>query len=193
MLLLQATLPDVGRKSIRRAIRKHFNKAAWITTPLMHRTIPSLSQRFITCNSREEKNRLLLDLLNSDEAAAGRKERILIFVRHSDSGLQLQSFLKLVGKQSACLHKELPTEEKDAILQRFTSNPFDEKKKTTNDKTQSKNWDIIITTDMASRGLDFVDVDHVIQYDFVNNAVNHLHRCVLSLSSLKHSSLIDVM
>jgi len=34
----------------------------------------------------------------------------------------------------------------------------------------------LICTDLASRGLDFPDVERVIQYDFAQNVVDYLHR-----------------
>jgi len=35
---------------------------------------------------------------------------------------------------------------------------------------------IMVGTDLASRGLDLPDVDHIVQFDFVHNVIDYLHR-----------------
>mmetsp|Transcript_25634 Transcript_25634/g.53694 ORF Transcript_25634/g.53694 Transcript_25634/m.53694 type:complete len:177 (+) Transcript_25634:575-1105(+) len=36
---------------------------------------------------------------------------------------------------------------------------------------------VLVTTDVAARGLDNLDVAHVVQFDFPKNAADYLHRC----------------
>jgi superfamily II DNA/RNA helicase len=35
---------------------------------------------------------------------------------------------------------------------------------------------VLVCTDLAARGLDIMDVDHIVQFDFASNVVQHLHR-----------------
>ncbi len=36
--------------------------------------------------------------------------------------------------------------------------------------------DIMISTNLASRGIDFMNVDHVIQFQFAQSLVDYIHR-----------------
>ncbi len=37
-------------------------------------------------------------------------------------------------------------------------------------------YQVMVATDLASRGLDFENVSHIIMYDFAQDAVSFLHR-----------------
>ncbi|EDV25480.1 uncharacterized protein TRIADDRAFT_55608 [Trichoplax adhaerens] len=58
------------------------------------------------------------------------------------------------------LHKDIPIEVREEILNKFINGDIP----------------ILITTDIASRGLDIPNVTAVIQYDFALSAVDYLHR-----------------
>jgi superfamily II DNA/RNA helicase len=36
--------------------------------------------------------------------------------------------------------------------------------------------DVMVSTNLASRGIDFVDVEHVVQFHFAQSLVDHIHR-----------------
>ena len=36
---------------------------------------------------------------------------------------------------------------------------------------------MLVTTDLAARGLDQLDVEHVVQFDFAKSAADYVHRC----------------
>jgi superfamily II DNA/RNA helicase len=58
------------------------------------------------------------------------------------------------------LHRKVSEADRAAQLQRFAAGDLR----------------VLICTDVASRGLDTVNVRHVIQADFANDVVTHLHR-----------------
>lgn len=70
------------------------------------------------------------------------------------------TFGKYWKNNCAELHKEVPIEKRLESLERFKSGKLE----------------VLICTDIASRGLDIPDVTHVIQLDFASNAATFLHR-----------------
>ena len=40
----------------------------------------------------------------------------------------------------------------------------------------NKEIQVLVSTDLGSRGLDFEDVEHVLMYDFALDAINFIHR-----------------
>lgn len=69
-------------------------------------------------------------------------------------------YLKRKGYSLRALHHSLSIDERANNFKKFAE----------------KQVKILVSTDISSRGIDFVDVDHVILYDFPNNAIDYLHR-----------------
>ena len=93
----------------------------------------------------------------------------------------------------ACLHGYLPHDMRDALMKRFDATPSIAMKNDPTSKNVSqprakaeerdhlsgdavKPVHVLITTDIASRGLDTRNVQTVILYDFPHSAVDYLHR-----------------
>jgi len=68
--------------------------------------------------------------------------------------------MERVGVKSEALHGGIPQNERFAILERFS-------------KGENK---LLITTDVAARGIDIPDVDYVINYDLPDQAEQYVHR-----------------
>lgn len=64
------------------------------------------------------------------------------------------------GMSVVRLHKKMPAAARREALERFASDDAD----------------VLICTDVAARGLDMGRVTHVVEYDFADNVVGHLHR-----------------
>lgn len=76
-----------------------------------------------------------------------------VFITETGSTLPWQDRVGL-------LHKEMSMVKRQEVLRKFKSNQIT----------------VLVSTDLASRGLDILDVTHVIQLDYAHNAIDVLHR-----------------
>ena len=86
--------------------------------------------------------------------------RTLIFCNTVDSCRAAEYFLTEAGIASTCYHGELNSRERENNLELFR-----------NGKEQ-----YMVCTDIAARGLDIPEIDHVIMFDFPLNPVDYIHR-----------------
>lgn len=163
-IFITATVP----KTLDITLEKEFgNKIVRISTPRLHRAVPSLRQRFIKLsgygdNKQKALSKVLLELPPKDQ-------KTIIFCNRLGSCLSLEGWLtslpdvmEMVGGVDAfaVLHNRIKKEDRFKIIEQFN-----EGKITT-----------LLCTDLVSRGMDLVKVDHVILYDFPKSAVDYLHR-----------------
>lgn len=103
--------------------------------------------------TKEKKNRLLLSLLNKN------RQKTLIFVNTRSGTDQLVSFLKRSGYHAEGLHSEVDPKMRKAMMRDFRSGKLD----------------ILVATDVASRGIDIKDID-IILYDLPLSDEDLIHR-----------------
>ena len=84
----------------------------------------------------------------------------ITFVRTVHDAHRLSIMLRLLGFNAIPLHGQLSQSHRLAALNKF--------------KSQSRN--ILIATDVASRGLDIPSVDYVINYDIPSHSKDYIHR-----------------
>ena len=89
------------------------------------------------------------------------ESRFVIFVRTKVRAERVMEAMKRVEIYSEFLHGSVDQKERIAILDRF------------------KNGEnrVLITTDVAARGIDIPNVDYVINYDLPELPENYVHRC----------------
>jgi len=87
--------------------------------------------------------------------------KMVIFVRTKVRVERVVSAMERVQIASEALHGGLEQKDRFAILDRFRNG-------------ENK---ILITTDVACRGIDIPDVDCVVNYDIPDNPENYVHRC----------------
>lgn len=97
------------------------------------------------------------DNLTSDNL---QEKKILIFTNSSISTDNLTLFLNQNGIQTTRLHSKIKVNERIKNLSEFKEGKFM----------------AMVATDVGARGLDFENLDLVIQYDFAKNATTLLHR-----------------
>lgn len=154
-IIVSATLP----KTIIRVINNEFPDISKVVTTTLHRTLPGLRQFFVPLAGNSTKDILILDLLRR---AVTVDKRILIFCNTRKRCEALQHHLHSKGFNAVYLTADMDAKERFLQLKKFQT-PSDENQ-------------IIISTDLLSRGLDTVIVDHVICYDFPKTIVDYLHR-----------------
>ncbi|GFS70666.1 probable ATP-dependent RNA helicase DDX52 [Nephila pilipes] len=84
----------------------------------------------------------------------------LIFVQSKERATELYSEMVYQYQRINVIHSDLPQEERDKIVKNFT---------------EGKVW-TLICTELMGRGIDFKDVQVVINYDFPTNAISYIHR-----------------
>lgn len=85
----------------------------------------------------------------------------VIFVRTKVRAERLVAALERVQLASEALHGGMEQKDRFAILDRFRN-------------SENK---LLITTDVAARGIDIPNVDFVVNYDIPDNPENYVHRC----------------
>ncbi|KAG0244888.1 RNA helicase [Actinomortierella wolfii] len=177
MTVVSATLP----KKIAEQLEKLMPNMLKITTPSLHKSLPGLHQTFLDLKPYfGDRKKALLDILaNQQRSKQHRRDNTLVFcnTKHSCEllfdALQEKKLPGLVG----VLHGD--TKARAEMLGEFTSS-------VSPNSTSSKEkkagggagpvGKILITTDIASRGIDTTMVQHVILYDFPTTIVDYLHR-----------------
>lgn len=86
--------------------------------------------------------------------------RTLIFCNSVDSVRAVQYFLSEAGSPALSYHGDLNSRERESNLNSFR-----------NGESQC-----MVCTDIAARGLDIPEIDHVIMFDFPLNPIDYLHR-----------------
>ncbi|MCD6430447.1 MAG: DEAD/DEAH box helicase [Deltaproteobacteria bacterium] len=104
---------------------------------------------------KHEKMALLFGLLTREKP-----ERSLIFTNTKRMAEILEEYLKANGFAAACLTGDVPQKKRLATLERF----------------KNKRLNILIATDVASRGLHIEAVTHVFNYDLPQDAEDYVHR-----------------
>ncbi|KAI9308562.1 P-loop containing nucleoside triphosphate hydrolase protein [Cunninghamella echinulata] len=174
IIIVSATLP----KSVQSTLNQLFPTLLKITTPSLHKSLPNLKQSFVDLQRFKGNRQLaLLEILKKNMV---KDEKILIFCNTKKSVELLQHWLQSKNVPALALYKDALIN-REETLQRFSQ------KNNTNedlhddddddDERKGKGMDnLLISTDIASRGIDTTFVDHVILYDFPTSVVDYLHR-----------------
>jgi superfamily II DNA/RNA helicase len=179
-VLVAATLPDMGLKSVDAYVQKKFPYATRVTMKGMHnaRHYGLKGQNvWIEDNFDDEmpKRRRMDQLINmfspessSDTSLIG--EKVMIFLNSIDDVDSATAALSRNGIDAVSFHAKLSLEERTENLNRF-------RKYTAYSKdNESDAVPILVCTDLAARGLDIPGVTSVVQLQFAGNVVTHLHR-----------------
>jgi len=185
-ILVAATLPSYGLRSIEKYIESKFPLAVKITNDHLHKQHPRINQEYYKVNDESaiSKDRLniIIAAINGKSIDSNRIDRIkktindeelknpsnnltsegsnMIFVNTAATCIDLALALREEGIECAEFHKNLTPQQKEEELKLFRE-----------DKVK-----VIVCTDAAARGLDIPNVRHVIQAEFALNVVQHLHR-----------------
>ncbi|KAB7494206.1 ATP-dependent RNA helicase abstrakt [Armadillidium nasatum] len=85
---------------------------------------------------------------------------VLIFAEKKQDVDLIQEYLLLKGVSAAAIHGGKDQEERSAAVEAF----------------QKGEKDVLVATDVASKGLDFPGIQHVINYDMPDDIENYVHR-----------------
>ncbi|CAN0496389.1 unnamed protein product, partial [Ectocarpus sp. 12 AP-2014] len=154
LIFVTATLTKAVRKLL--GEDGDYPKVRQVETRDVHHTLPSLKHVMIDIKGRDKMSALI------DIAQQHYKDfkRTLVFCNTVKSCRAAEFGLREVDLKALSYHGEVPSDERSSNLERFKAG-------------QAK---YLVCTDIASRGLDMPDVDHVVMFDFPLNPIDYLHR-----------------
>ena len=102
-----------------------------------------------------QKKELLLALLDKVHW-----ESVLVFCRTKRSADEVELALKKAKHKAAVIHSDRSQKEREQALEGFKTGQYE----------------VLVATDIAARGLDIADVTHVINYNVPENPEDYVHR-----------------
>lgn len=150
ILLFSATMPNQIRTLADKILEDPIN----IKITPTNMTNVDISQRFYVINEAE-RNDAITRLLDTQAPT-----KSIIFTRTKKEADELNTILNSKGYKSIALHGDMEQRERREAVNTFKANKSD----------------ILVATDVASRGLDISDVSHVFNYHIPLNPESYVHR-----------------
>ncbi|KAL0490330.1 ATP-dependent RNA helicase DDX3 [Acrasis kona] len=149
-LMFSATFP----KNIQKLASDFLSDYVFLTVGRVGSTTENITQQFESCSDYNKKDLLMQHISQSKDGLT------LIFVQTKKEADYLENFLVQNGFRTSSIHGGRSQCEREYALNNF-------KKGITT---------ILVATDVASRGLDIENVNHVINYDMPENIDDYVHR-----------------
>eukprot|EP00958_Prasinococcus_capsulatus_P014682 scaffold1542_cov402-Prasinococcus_capsulatus_cf.AAC.11 len=162
-----ATMPDKTKASVGAVLKKQYPYLKWVSGPLLHRHNPSVSYLWHEVPNPKDRYQVIID-----EIRQSGHPTALVFVNTSANAEGLANGLVERGINALAYHKNLSLEERGNNLIAFER----VLRATSNARDISDDIYCLVCTDAASRGIDLVEVPHVIHADFPRTVVDFLHR-----------------
>ena len=147
-LMFTATMPAEVEKLVRKNMQSAVRIQVGLTAP------PARAEQKLYHVQEPDKMPLLLDLLARSEG------RVLVFARTKRKVDRLARTVSARRHNVARIHGDREQAQRDAAMAGFRNGQYR----------------ILIATDIAARGIDVADIEHVINYDFPGCAEDYIHR-----------------
>ena len=144
-------------------ISKHLKKLAYnvvrnaIRIQISPKNPVSKNVKHVVMDVDMDDKRFFLENLVKEYSEA----KILVFVRTKVRAERVSKAMERVGVASEIIHGGIDQDERFALLNRFRDGENN----------------LLITTDVACRGIDIAGVECVVNYDLPENPENYVHRC----------------
>jgi ATP-dependent RNA helicase DeaD len=148
--LFSATMPE----SISRIVYRYMRNAKRVAVDPEQRTAEGVEQFYCEVSDRE-KFLALRHLYETKHLG-----RSLIFRRTKIGVDRLTAQLQAAGVPARAIHGDLRQSQRDRVMGDFRSGELE----------------FLVATNVAARGLDIPDIEHVINYDVPQNAEEYIHR-----------------
>ena len=142
-------------QEIKKIIWKYMNDYYFIE-PKEQQEKNLIKQEFIKIN-KEEKNKKIIEILNDNIF----KSKIIIF---TDTKINAENLYEFLYEKN--IYK----------IDILTGNKNQNERKKTLENFKNEKFNILIATDIVGRGLDFINVDLIINYDIPKNKEDYIHR-----------------
>jgi superfamily II DNA/RNA helicase len=201
-VLVAATVPDMGLKSVHAYIQRKFPRANRITMKGMHNARHyglQYKTQWIEDDStvledqvKRKRMEKLIQLLQKSSATSGnvgelglfipdteftqglKDEKVMIFLNSVEDVDAVTKALMRVNIPAVPYHAKIPLDERVRNLDRFRKYTRYASSEERNDVDVT--IPVMVCTDLAARGLDIPGVTVVVQLQFAGNVVSHLHR-----------------
>ena len=143
---------------------KYQHEPVEITVEATREDRPQIAQ-YVIATEQDQKTDHLLYLLDADVY-----QRVMIFCNTKFMTDKLTNRLVKEGYNAQCLHGDIPQSKRNVVMSDFKRGKFP----------------ILVSTDVAARGIDVDDVEAVINYDLPNENEYYLHRIGRTGRAHKH-------
>jgi ATP-dependent RNA helicase DeaD len=148
--LFSATMPD----EVMRIAKRHLRNPERVE--IEHKAInaPDIQQRFLNV-SEGQKLEVLTQILELEPA-----EAVLIFRRTKTGSAELAEKLEGRGFAAVAMHGDMSQPLRESVIRRLRAGQVE----------------VVVATDVAARGLDVEQIEHVINYDVPYDVEAYVHR-----------------
>ena len=148
-LLFSATMPS----KMRALANKILHQPVEINIAISKPPEQIVQKAFIVYD--HQKNGIIKDMLRSDKY-----KKVIVFCSKKQSVKQLTAELQRAKIAAAEIHSDLEQKDREQFLQNFRNNKIN----------------VLVATDILSRGIDIDDIDLVINFDVPNDGEDYIHR-----------------
>ncbi|MDG2200465.1 MAG: DEAD/DEAH box helicase, partial [Phycisphaerales bacterium] len=149
-MLFSATISN----SIRRLANDLLDEPTLIETAPEATTVDTIKQRFFMI-PQQKKFRLLITLLNQEKV-----DRALIFTKTKHKADRVARWLQRAGIRADAIHSNKTQSARNAAMRSF----------------REGNVNVLVATDIASRGIDVDNITHVLNFDVPIDPETYVHR-----------------
>jgi superfamily II DNA/RNA helicase len=151
-LLFSATLDHAEVSELALTLLKNPYRVAVGTSYQQHQDI---RQRFYMADNLSHKEALLHHLLQQESI-----KQLIIFTATRSDAERLPALCEGIGLTAISLSGKLSQAERNNVMQAFSGGKYQ----------------VLVTTDLASRGLDLLQVSHVLNFDLPKHEEEYIHR-----------------
>lgn len=148
-IMFSATMPDKIEELAKTLLHEHVEVKIAVSKPA-----EKIQQSAFICYE-PQKLKIIKDLFSQEQL-----KRVIIFSGKINKVKEINRELKRMGINSGEMHSDLTQPERDEMMFRFKSGQID----------------VLVATDILSRGIDIDDISMVINYDVPRDAEDYVHR-----------------
>lgn len=145
----------LGGSGVERFAEEILDDPAIIQIDAPNQQSQQVQQVLYYADSREHKRALLMNLLEDESCQSA-----LVFCNKKERAIDLKAWLLEQGVAADALHGDMIQAKRLEITKKFTQG-----------KTK-----VLVATDVAARGLDMLNITHVINYDIPHRGDTYIHR-----------------
>ncbi len=149
--LFTATLPE----TVEQLARSVMPSPLRVTIGERNAAASSVAQRLLFCGSEQGKVLAMRQLLRD-----GVRPPVIVFVQSKERARELRRELAFEGVPLGAIHADMTQAKRDAAVDAFRRGDV---------------W-VLIATDLLARGMDFIGVNTVVNYDFPLTPTQYVHR-----------------